>query len=142
MPALGLVSNGFPADQTPRNAVERRQARFLACFATCGMIGRASRWAKISRYGHSEWMQSDPAYRARFACASAEFDNLIRDTVHLVGVHGVEMPVLHRGKQIYIKGQPLFETERSEAVLIRLLEPIAVPPPAIPMPAPKFGGHR
>jgi hypothetical protein len=86
------------------------------------MIGRASRWAKISRYGHSEWMQSDPAYRARFACASAEFDNLIRDTVHLVGVHGVEMPVLHRGKQIYIKGQPLFETERSEAVLIRLLE--------------------
>jgi hypothetical protein len=44
--------------------------------------------------------------------------------------------------QIYIKGQPLFETQRSEAVLIRLLEPIAVPPPAIPMPAPKFGGHR
>jgi len=122
MPALGLVSNGFPAYQTPRNAVERRQARFLACFATCGMIGRASRWAKISRYCHSEWLQSDPLYAARFAAASAEFDNLIRDTAHLVGVHRLEMSVLYKGRQIYLKGRPLFETKRSEAVLIRLLE--------------------
>jgi hypothetical protein len=37
-------------------------------------------------------------------------------------VEGVRRPVLYRGKQVYIQGEPLFEIEYSDQLLIRLLE--------------------
>jgi hypothetical protein len=37
-------------------------------------------------------------------------------------VEGVRRPVLYRGKQVYIQGEPLFDIEYSGQLLIRLLE--------------------
>jgi hypothetical protein len=37
-------------------------------------------------------------------------------------VEGVRRPVLYRGKQVYIQGEPLFDIEYSDQLLIRLLE--------------------
>jgi hypothetical protein len=39
-----------------------------------------------------------------------------------VGVHGVERPILHKGKQVFIEGRPLFENRRSEMILMRIAE--------------------
>jgi hypothetical protein len=46
----------------------------------------------------------------------------LEDTLHLVGVHGVERPILHKGRQVYIEGKPLFENRRSEMILMRIAE--------------------
>jgi hypothetical protein len=46
----------------------------------------------------------------------------VEDTLHLVGVHGVERPILHKGKQVFIEGKPLFENRRSEMILMRIAE--------------------
>jgi hypothetical protein len=35
---------------------------------------------------------------------------------------GVKKPVLYKGKQVYIQGEPLYETEHSDALLIMLLK--------------------
>jgi hypothetical protein len=37
-------------------------------------------------------------------------------------VEGVRRPVLYRGKQVYLQGEPLFDIEYSDQLLIRLLE--------------------
>ena len=37
-------------------------------------------------------------------------------------MEGVCRPVLYRGKQVYIQGEPLFEIDYSDQFLIRLLE--------------------
>jgi hypothetical protein len=36
-------------------------------------------------------------------------------------VEGIRRPVLYRGKQVYIHGEPLFDIEYSDQLLIRLL---------------------
>jgi hypothetical protein len=37
-------------------------------------------------------------------------------------VEGVRRPVLHKGKQVHIQAEPLYEVEYSDQLLIRLLE--------------------
>jgi len=86
------------------------------------MIGRAARSAKLERSVHAEWMKSDPTYPQRFKEAGDKYTQLVEDTLHLVGVHGVERPILHKGKQVYIQGRPLFENVRSEMILMRIAE--------------------
>jgi hypothetical protein len=39
-----------------------------------------------------------------------------------VGVHGVERPILHKGRQVFVEGKPLFENRRSEMILMRIAE--------------------
>ena len=67
-------------------------------------------------------MKSDPTYPQRFKEAGDKYTQLVEDTLHLVGVHGVERPILHKGKQVYIQGRPLFENKRSEMILMRITE--------------------
>ena len=87
-----------------------------------GMISRATRWAKLERSVHAEWMRSDPTCPQRFKEAGDKFTQKVEDTLHLVGVHGVERPILHKGKQVYIEGKLLFENQRSEMILMRIAE--------------------
>jgi hypothetical protein len=86
------------------------------------MISRAARWAKLERSVHASWMKSDPSYPQRFKEAGDKFTQKVEDTLHLVGVHGVERPILYKGKQVYIEGKPLFENRRSEMILMRIAE--------------------
>jgi hypothetical protein len=86
------------------------------------MISRAARWAKLERSVHAEWMKSDPTYPRRFKEAGDKFTQMVEDTLHQVGVHGVERPILYKGKQVYIEGKPLFENRRAEQVLLRIAE--------------------
>lgn len=43
-----------------------RQSRFLAAFAACGSIERASRSAQVHRQTHYFWMREDLTYPRRF----------------------------------------------------------------------------
>ena len=112
----------FPRGEKPENRVQRRQVRFLAAYGETGMITRAARWAKCSIWAHYDWMKSDPSYPQRFKEAGDKFTQRVEDTLHLVGVHGVERPILYKGKQVYIEGRPLFENRRAEQVLLRIAE--------------------
>ena len=86
------------------------------------MITRAARWAKWSIWAHYDWMKSDPSYPQRFKEAGDRFTQKVEDTLHLVGVHGVERPILHKGRRVFIEGKPLFENRRSEMILMRIAE--------------------
>lgn len=121
MSALGYEPTTSRMATPPKGFVERRQARFLAAYAEYGMISRAARVAKTTRWSHQEWMK-DPVYAQRFKEAGDKFTQKVEDTLHLVGVHGVERPIVHKGKQVYIEGKPLFENKRSEMILMRIAE--------------------
>ena len=102
-----------------------RRTRWLRppeAYAETGMVSRAARWAKLERSVHAAWMKSDPSYPQRFKEASDKFTQKVEDTLHLVGVHGIERPILYKGRQVYIEGKPLFENRRAEQVLLRIAE--------------------
>jgi hypothetical protein len=61
-------------------------------------------------------------YPQRFKEASDKFTEKVEDTLHLVGAQGVERPILHKGRQVFIEGKPLFENQRSEMILMRIAE--------------------
>ena len=99
-----------------------RQTRFLAALSGCGSILRASRLARIDRTTHYVWMREDPTYRARFEEARQQAVQGLEDEAVRRAWHGVRKPVLYKGKQVYIQGEPLYETEYSDALLIILLK--------------------
>jgi hypothetical protein len=120
MPALGLDSHKFPNGDIPRSSRDSHQARFLAAYSVCGTITQAAKWAKLHREIHHGWMKDDAAYPQRFADADALFTRRVEDRLHEVGVHGVTRPVLYKGKQVHVGGNPLFETEVDAQVLLRV----------------------
>ena len=120
MPSLGLEIRKFPQGDTPRSDRERHQARFLACYSACGNVSKAAKWAKLSRDSHHKWMQQDPSYPQRFKDADDLFTRHVEDQLHEVGVHGVRRPVLYKGKQVHIGGEPLYEIEYDSQVLLRV----------------------
>jgi hypothetical protein len=57
----------------------RNQAKFLAAFAESGSVQRASRWAKLGRTAHYDWMENDPTYPPRFRKAEAQAARRLED---------------------------------------------------------------
>ena len=98
------------------------QKRFLEAFEVSCSIQKAARWANIHRQTHYDWMRKDATYPARFAEARERATQTLEDEAVRRAVKGVRRPVLYRGKQVYIQGEPLFEIEYSDQLLIRLLE--------------------
>ena len=98
------------------------QKRFLECFEVSCSIQKAARWANIHRQTHYDWLRKDATYPARFAEARERATQTLEDEAVRRAVEGVRRPVLYRGKQVYIQGEPLFEIEYSDQLLIRLLE--------------------
>ena len=67
-------------------------------------------------------MRKDATHPARFAQARERATQTLEDEAVRRAVDGVWKPVLYRGKQVYIQGEPLFEIDYSDQFLIRLLE--------------------
>lgn len=91
------------------------QRRFLECFAACGSIVQASRWAKLSRQAHYNWLREDPTYRKRFEAAEERAARALEDEAVRRAKDGVRKPVFHKGK---IVG---YVTEYSDALMAKLL---------------------
>ncbi len=83
---------------------------------------KAARWANIHRQTHYDWLANDPSYPARFKEAQERAARTLEDEAVRRAHEGVHRPVLHRGKQVYVGGEPLFEIHYSDRLLIRLLE--------------------
>ena len=98
------------------------QKRFLEAFEVSCSIQKAARWANIHRQTHYDWLRKDATYPARFAEARERATQTLEDEAVRRAVEGVRRPVLYRGKQVYIQGEPLFDIEYSDQLLIRLLE--------------------
>jgi len=98
------------------------QRRFLEAFAVCCSVQKAARWAGVHRQCHYDWLDEDPTYPARFEEARRRAGQTLEDEAVRRAVEGVRRPVLCRGKQVYIQGEPQYEVEYSDQLLIRLLE--------------------
>src|ERR1035438_4189978 len=98
------------------------QKRFLEAFEVSCSIQKAARWANIHRQTHYDWLRKDATDPARFAEARERATQTLEDEAVRRAVEGVRRPVLYRGKQVYIQGEPLFDIEYSDQLLIRLLE--------------------
>ena len=94
----------------------QHQKRFLDCFAACGNILKASRWAKLNRAAHYHWMRGDPAYPALFAEAEARAARVLEDEAVRRAHDGVREAVWHKGK---IVG---YQLKHSDVLLIFLLK--------------------
>ncbi len=110
----------------PRKAADfhkiQHQKKFLAAFAACGSILPASRSAQIDRGSHYSWMRTDPTYPERFRQAEIEAARALEDEAVRRARAGIRRPVLHKGKQVYVPGEPLFTTEYSDSLLMFLLK--------------------
>ena len=98
-----------------------RQERFLAAFAECGSVLLAARWARVHRQSHYFWMKEDPTYPARFEEARKQATRALEDAAIRRAKEGTAKPVLHKGKQVYVDGEPLYEHQYSDALLMFLL---------------------
>jgi hypothetical protein len=92
-----------------------RQRRFLAAFAACGSVVRASRWAKTRRQTHYFWLATDPSYPARFRQAEMQAARTLEDEAVRRAHEGLRKPVWYKGK---IVG---YETEYSDTLLLAVL---------------------
>src|SRR5215472_8517145 len=99
-----------------------RQKRFLAAFGACGSIERSCRSARVHRQTHYYWMRTDPTYPERFRQAEVRAARALEDEAVRRARIGIRKPVLHKGKQVYVQGEPLYTTEYSDSLLMFLLK--------------------
>lgn len=88
----------------------------------CGSILRASRSAQVHRQTHYFWMQEDPTYPPRFKAARQCAAQALEDEAVRRAHEGIRRPLLHKGKQVYINGEPAFTVEYSDQLLMFLLK--------------------
>lgn len=102
------------------------QKRFLSAFAASASVLQASRWAKISRQAHYNWLKEDPTYRARFDAATEQAAQTLEDEATRRAHEGLRKAVRYKGKVVG------YETEYSDSLLIerlRALRPDKYRPP-------------
>lgn len=95
---------------------KQQQDRFLAAFSACGSIIKASRWAKLNRSSHYNWLKEDPTYLERFQEATSKAARTLEDEAVRRAHEGIRKPVRYKGK---IVG---FDTEYSDSLLLALLK--------------------
>ena len=67
-------------------------------------------------------MEQDPTYPRRFEQARRRWFGRLEDQAVRLAHDGIEKPVLYKGKQVHIQGQPLVEREFSVQMLLALLK--------------------
>lgn len=114
-----------PSPCEPRNERGKNyspQDRFLRAYAlTCSVAG-ASRLARIPQAAHYHWLRGDTTYSYRFQEAQKEAAQRLEDEAIRRAIEGVRTPLLYKGKQVYIQGEPQYRVRYSEGLLGRLLE--------------------
>jgi hypothetical protein len=76
----------------------------------------------VHRQTHYFWMREDPTYPRRFKEAEVQAARALEDEAVRRAREGIRKPVLHRGKQVYVQGEPLFTIEYSDSLLMFLLK--------------------
>jgi hypothetical protein len=76
----------------------------------------------VHRQTHYFWMREDQTYPRRFKEAEVQAARSLEDEAVRRARAGIRRPVLHKGKQVYVQGEPLFTTEYSDSLLMFLLK--------------------
>ena len=101
-----LGTTHSPSELATINRERRRrsnQTRFLRCFSVCGQVGEAARRARIHRDTHYAWLEDDPQYKAKFRALVPQVVRMLEDEAIRRAHQGMSTPVLHKGKQVYVK---------------------------------------
>jgi hypothetical protein len=104
------------------NELSPKQRTFMSAYTRTGRIGAAAAAAKVHRKSHYLWLRESAAYRAAFEATSQIIAGLIEDAAVERAVHGVKRPVLYQGKIVIVNGEPLYQIEFSDPLLITLLK--------------------
>lgn len=94
----------------------QQQARFLAAFGASASIVQASRWAKLNRGSHYNWMKEDPTYPARFEDAKNKAARTLEDEAVRRAHQGLRKAIYYKGKVVG------HETEYSDTLMLALLK--------------------
>jgi hypothetical protein len=97
------------------------QKQFLEAFAVSCSIQKAARYANVHRQTHYDWLAKDPSYPARFREAQERAGRTLEDEAVRRAKDGIEKPVLYKGRQVYVDGEPLYEHQHSDTLLMFLL---------------------
>jgi hypothetical protein len=98
------------------------QKQFLEAFTVSCSVQKAARWAGVHRQCHYDWLKQDSTYPSRFAEARQRAADMLEDEAVRRAKDGVRRPLVYKGKQVYIQGEPIYQIEYSDQLLIRLLE--------------------
>ena len=98
------------------------QKQFLEAFTVSCSVQKAARWAGVHRQCHYDWLKQDSTYPSRFAEARQRAAQELEDEAVRRAKDGVRRPLVYKGKQVYIQGEPIYQIEYSDQLLIRLLE--------------------
>ncbi len=126
---------GKNASKSPNELFKRKA--FLAAFVECGIVRRAAAMSGFEKTQHYRWLKIDPVYAAEFeeACKQAA-DNMEDEAIRRAR-DGLLKLKFHQGQPIidprtlpgkenfdpkFPDGQPYFEHEYSDSLLIFLLK--------------------
>ena len=104
------------------NELSPKQRTFICAYTRTGRIGAAAAAAKVHRKSHYLWLRESAAYRAAFEATSEIIASLIEDAAVERAVTGVKRPVLYQGKIVKVNGEPLYQIEYSDQLLITILK--------------------
>jgi hypothetical protein len=108
--STGPGSGRTLTQQTPN------QERFLICFAACGQIKVAARWAKLHHNCHYRWLDADPTYADRFADAERKATRRLRDEAYRRAHDGVKRAIRYRGHIV------AYDLEYSDTLMLAMLK--------------------
>lgn len=100
----------------------RKKRAFLVAFCETGQINLSAKAAGCNRTVHYQWLHEDAAYRAAFEEATKVATGTLEDSAFRRARDGIRRPVLYKGQQVTIKGEPLWEHEYSDTMAIFLLK--------------------
>lgn len=83
---------------TPATIAQQRT--FLAAFAELGVVTQSAERAGIDRRRHTEWLETDAAYRQAFADASEKATDLLEGEARRRAFEGWDEPVYQKGEMV------------------------------------------
>lgn len=92
-----------------------KQRAFLKCFEACSSILQASRWAKINRQTHYDWLEQ-PIYAAAFERSQKVAARTLEDEAVRRAHEGVRKTIRYKGKVVG------YEQEYSDSLMLALLK--------------------
>jgi hypothetical protein len=103
------------------NELTPKQKAFLSAYRRSGHIGHAAETAKINRQSHPLWLKESAEYRLAWDQTQELIGSMAEDAAVERGIHGVRKLVLYRGRPVKVRGQPLYETQYSDTLLLAVL---------------------
>ena len=98
-----------------------KQREFLSAYSRCGRIGQAARIARTHRSTHLVWLRESEEFRRAFMLMQETMGQAAEDAVVQRGIHGIKRLVLFQGKPVRVNGQPLYQIEYSDTLLLAVL---------------------